>query len=66
MKLAQYLKDNEVKVTDFAEKVGVTATALQRYIDGERRPKAEVLEAIHRETNGKVQPNDFFGFTEAA
>lgn len=62
MDLQAYLSEQQVDLAAFAKSVGVTATALKRYIDGERRPKAEVLERIHQETGGKVQPNDFFPF----
>jgi transcriptional regulator with XRE-family HTH domain len=62
MNLSGYLRQHEIKLADFAGRIGVTATALQRYLDGERRPRAAILERIHRATDGAVQPNDFFAF----
>lgn len=65
MDLHSYLATNNVRPSDFAVRIGVTLTALQRYLDGERRPKADILERIHRATGGAVQPNDFFAFVKA-
>jgi transcriptional regulator with XRE-family HTH domain len=64
MNLARYLAQHNERLADFAGRIGVTTTAMQRYLDGERRPKAAILERIHRATGGAVQPNDFFTFVK--
>lgn len=59
MKLADYLSENEIADSAFAERIGVSRQALWRYKSGERRPEWSILEVIARETGGKVTPNDF-------
>lgn len=59
MKLSDYLSQNEIADTAFAERIGVSRQALWRYKSGERRPEWHILEAIARETSGDVTPNDF-------
>lgn len=64
MHLTAYLTQHDVKPVDFAARIGVTVQALYRYLHGDRRPMPHVLERIHQATDGAVQPNDFFAFTE--
>jgi DNA-binding transcriptional regulator YdaS (Cro superfamily) len=59
MKLAKYLKEKKIEPSAFAEKIGVATFTLRRYLAG-RVPDPKVVEAIHRATRGKVQPNDFY------
>lgn len=64
MELRSYLIQHDVAVADFADRIGVTVSALYRYLHGERRPNADVLKRIHQATGGLVQPNDFFAFVD--
>lgn len=60
MKLADYLKEHEISAREFAPKVGVSPEAIRLYLTGQRRPRADVIQAIAAETNGAVSANDFF------
>lgn len=62
MNLRTFLDDRKIAPARFAETIDVTPTALKRYLDGERVPRAEILERIANATGGSVQPNDFFSF----
>jgi len=62
MNLRTFLEHRKIAPARFAETIDVTGTALKRYLDGERVPRAEILERIAKATDGAVQPNDFFAF----
>lgn len=57
MKLSAYLKKKDQK--EFCKLVGIERHTLERYLAG-RVPAPEIMPAIYRVTNGKVQPNDFY------
>ena len=60
MKLGTYLALSRIKYDDFAERIGVAnAGVISKYVTGQRYPRRKFLEAIVRETDGDVQPNDF-------
>jgi transcriptional regulator with XRE-family HTH domain len=44
---------------DFAAKIGVSPSMITEYAEGRMWPRRELLEAIVRETAGKVTANDF-------
>ena len=43
-----------------AERIGVTSVSLSRYERDERIPAREIMPKIVAETDGAVQPNDFY------
>ena len=59
MNLKTYLDAQSITVGSFAATIGVSVQAVHRYISGERFPHRRVLQKIHAETGGQVQPNDF-------
>lgn len=59
MTLADYLSQQAESGNRFAERIGVPAITVQRYLKG-RVPAPRVMEAIYTATNGAVQPNDFY------
>lgn len=59
MKLAQWLKTEKVTMAAFAERVGVTHSAVSRWCSGEIFPQGEKLIAIRSATNGLVSADDF-------
>lgn len=59
MELRTYLDLEKTAPADFAEAIGVTTTALYRYMTGERLPRRDVMARISSKTCGKVSPNDF-------
>jgi transcriptional regulator with XRE-family HTH domain len=60
MKLGTYLKTKSISHADFAFKIGTTQTSVTRYVNGQRRPSIEVIDAIDRETKGRVKMKDWF------
>lgn len=46
----------------FAAKIGVTPSMVTAYCEDRMWPGRERMEAIARETNGAVTPNDFITF----
>jgi transcriptional regulator with XRE-family HTH domain len=60
MKLGLWLKRNNIGVDDFSRRIGVSGTAVYRYISGDRAPGPTTLSAIFKKTGGAVTPNDFF------
>lgn len=66
MKLAQWLKDNEVSRIDFARKIGVSpGTITQLCNQDDAWLSRETAELISRETKGAVTPNDFLSLSPA-
>ena len=59
MKLHTYLKRENLKLGDFALRIGVSHAAVSRYLTGHRRPNWEVLDRIEQATAGEVTANDF-------
>lgn len=67
MKLAQWLKDNEVSRIDFARKIGVSpGTITQLCNQDDAWLSRETAELISRETKGAVTPNDFLSLHPAS
>jgi transcriptional regulator with XRE-family HTH domain len=64
MNLRTYLDEHRIGIPQFAPRIGVSVQALHRYLLGERIPRPEVLEQISLATNGAVQPNDFYAFSQ--
>jgi transcriptional regulator with XRE-family HTH domain len=59
MKLADYIARKRMTQEAFADLVGVSQVSIARYIRGHRIPRPEVIQKIHRVTNGRVTANDF-------
>ena len=65
MKLADYLSQNKLSEAEFAEQIGVSQAAVNRYKRG-RTPSPEQMREIIAKTGGAVQPNDFFDMPGAS
>ena len=59
MKLIDWLDANKLTNADFAQRIGVSETAVYRYTRGQRRPEWHLLAGIYLETDGQVTPTDF-------
>ena len=69
MKLAAYLKANNLSDAEFAALIGKDRTSVIRLRTGNTRPTWDTAEKIAAATNGAVTPNDFLdepANTEAA
>lgn len=65
MKLAVYLKVNEIthnEFTNMANKKGYMFSkhALAKWCNGQRIPRKDEMEMLHRLTKRNVEPNDFY------
>ena len=60
MKLADYLRKENLSARDFAGQIAVTPEAVRLYLRGKRIPRSETMLAIHLETRGAVTPDDFY------
>ena len=65
MTLDQYLAANEIKEADFATKIGVTQSTVNRLRKGQV-PNRDLMAMIFVKTGGAVRADDFFGIGEAA
>ena len=63
MTLGDYLKEHGLSLRAFAKACGVSASSIHRVRNGEVIPNRKLLEAIYRETDGKVGPADLIGVT---
>lgn len=61
MTLKEWLGKHGLKHPEFAQRIGRTAEAVRRYVNGERIPDRDTMGLIVRETDGEVTANDFFG-----
>ncbi len=60
MKLRAYLDQKRLKLREFAAMTGLTASTISRLAAGKQAPSLDVAERIHRATNGRVKPEDFY------
>ena len=61
MRLMDYLKSEALTFTAFAKLIGTKhPRTVERYAKGTRIPSPKMMNAITRETSGKVTANDFF------
>lgn len=58
MKLADWLKRTRTPQYKFAERLGVSPGIVSHWCNGTAWPEKDRIEAIVRETNGEVSPND--------
>lgn len=65
MKLADWLKATKTRRYVFADRIGVRASMITDYCNGTVWPGRDKMEAIARETDGKVTANDFVGIDAA-
>lgn len=65
MTLREYLADNGLTETDFAELIGVDQSTVHRLRTKGQVPSKPVMERIFDATKGEVTANDFFGLPAA-
>ncbi len=58
MTLAEYLETNSMTASAFADAAGITASALSRYMAGNRTPSLEAAGRIMVASNGLVDFHD--------
>ncbi|NRA88323.1 MAG: helix-turn-helix transcriptional regulator [Rhizobiales bacterium] len=60
MKLKTWLTQADISRADFADEIGVNKRTITRYLDGDRKPGADIFSKIFDVTKGNVTPNDFY------
>lgn len=58
MTLGDYLDMHDIRLTEFARRVGTTKATIWRVINGQVMPRRQLMTEIHRATGGAVCPND--------
>lgn len=61
MMLSEFLRQNQVSLTEFAARIGTTTATVSRITDGIVVPRRKLLLRIFEETGGQVTPNDITG-----
>jgi DNA-binding transcriptional regulator YdaS (Cro superfamily) len=64
MKLADYLKENGIKRTEFAALVKVSPQTITGWCDGKFGISTRRAKEVFDKTNGAVTPNDFLDVEE--
>lgn len=59
-RLSRWLEDNEVHVTDFALRIGVSQVHLYAILRGSNRPSVELAKLINKKTRDAVPALDWF------
>ena len=59
MLLRQYLIENRITITEFAERVGVSRNYLNQLVLGNYKPGKSLAKVIESETQGLVKKQDF-------
>ena len=60
MDLKTYISEQGCSLHTFGQQVGVTQSAVSRWLCGNRSPSPAMMRKIMEATNGAVTPNDFF------
>lgn len=76
-RLAQLLKENRIKNSQLADRLGVSKSAVTKWLKGEAEPRPDILRALalmfgvsvgylinNEEKNGKAAPKEAGGFTD--
>ena len=58
MTIEGYMLRHDLSVAELAERVGVTAATVYRWLDGTRTPSARQMRAIYEATDRQVTPTD--------
>jgi len=64
MKLADWLTENELSQTAFAQKIGSSQSQVARFAAGTRMPRKQTMRKIKLVTGGAVTANDFYELDE--
>ena len=64
MDLATFLKERQIRVPDFAQRIGRSRKQVYEYLAGNATPKPGVMLRIMEATGGEVTANDFLPVRE--
>lgn len=60
MELKEWLKRNDMRVSEFARSIGKSHTTVLRWIDGTTTPSPKAMRLVMTKTHKRVMPSDFF------
>lgn len=60
MTLSEYLRINRLTATAFASRISRSVSTVTRAVKGDVIPNLTTMHVIKNETDGQVQPNDFY------
>ena len=66
MTLDQYITEHAMTNAGFGEMVGADHSTIARMRKNGQVPSKTLMDAIHKQTGGLVQPNDFYSIGNAA
>jgi transcriptional regulator with XRE-family HTH domain len=66
MNIATYLRQHELTAAEFARNIGVSKSAMARWLSGKRFPRREMIVRISEATGGQVTANDILSQTSEA
>ena len=66
MMLSDYLRENNLTLAEFAERVSVVHTTVMRWANGTLFPSAAAMRRIHAATDGQVTANDLLAAQQEA
>jgi len=58
--LKKWLKENNIKISDFAKRLGIHRTYLSDIVNGHETPSWTLARLIEYETNGEIKAESFF------
>ena len=61
MILNQYIKQEGISVSKFAQKCKIPLPTMSKYYYGEKIPRQENMLKIYKQTKKQVTANDFYG-----
>ena len=64
MHLKQYIKTQSSTVREFCKVNNLEEATIYSLVSGNRKPSYNMMAKIMKITNGAVQPNDWFDFSE--
>ena len=54
MQLLEFLYENDISQTDFAQRIGISQSSISKYLTGNVTPSVLVALKLHDETGGEV------------
>lgn len=60
MHISEYLNERELSQAQFGAEIGVSQSAVERYVNRKRIPDEDVMRRIYQITKGQVTANDFY------
>lgn len=60
MKLSRYLTKHHIRSEDFANRIGMSVSSVEKYRRGVKIPRPDVVSRIRKATRGRVKAQDWY------